>query len=36
MGSADAWDLTHFIQSLSPGYAKNMSVVADRATGAAQ
>jgi mono/diheme cytochrome c family protein len=24
MNSADAWDLVHFIQSLSPGYAKNM------------
>jgi cytochrome c oxidase cbb3-type subunit 2 len=24
MSSADAWDLVHFIQSLSPGYAKNM------------
>lgn len=35
MGSADAWDLVHFIQSLSPGYAKNLSAVIGRATGAA-
>jgi hypothetical protein len=25
LSSADAWDLVHFIQSLSPGYAKNMA-----------
>jgi mono/diheme cytochrome c family protein len=37
MSSADAWDLVHFIQSLSPGYAKNMATtVADRTTGAAR
>ena len=37
MNSADAWDLTHFIQSLSPGYAKNMATTAaDRTTRGAQ
>jgi mono/diheme cytochrome c family protein len=25
LSSADAWDLVHFIQSLSPGYAKNIA-----------
>jgi len=34
MSSADAWDLVHFIQSLSPGYARSM--VADRSRGGAQ
>jgi mono/diheme cytochrome c family protein len=32
LSSTDAWDLVHFIQSLSPGYAK---VVINAATGAA-
>jgi cytochrome c oxidase cbb3-type subunit I/II len=36
MNAADAWDLVHFIQSLSPGYAKNMVAAADRTTGSAQ
>jgi mono/diheme cytochrome c family protein len=37
MSSADAWDLAHFIQSLSPGYAKNMIVTtANGKTGTAQ
>ena len=35
MSSADAWDLVHFIQSLSPGYPKNMAgTIADGTTGA--
>jgi hypothetical protein len=25
LSSADAWDLVHFIQSLSAGYAKNFA-----------
>jgi mono/diheme cytochrome c family protein len=37
MSSADAWDLVHFIQSLSPGYAKNMvATVAGSTPGGAQ
>jgi mono/diheme cytochrome c family protein len=32
LSPADAWDLVHFIQSLSPGYAKNMSATAANAT----
>jgi mono/diheme cytochrome c family protein len=37
MSSADAWDLVHFIQSLSPGYAKNMAAtVASSTPGGAQ
>jgi cytochrome c oxidase cbb3-type subunit I/II len=37
MNSADAWDLVHFIQSLSPGYAKNYpGRVADNAPGEKQ
>jgi mono/diheme cytochrome c family protein len=37
MNSADAWDLVHFIQSLSPGYAKNMvPTVASSTPGRAQ
>jgi cytochrome c oxidase cbb3-type subunit 2 len=37
LSSADAWDLTHFIQSLSPGYPKNMAAtIANGTTGTAQ
>jgi mono/diheme cytochrome c family protein len=37
LSSADAWDLAHFIQSLSPGYAKNMvATTANGTTGAAR
>jgi mono/diheme cytochrome c family protein len=37
MNSADAWDLVHFIQSLSPGYAKNtVATVASSTPGRAQ
>jgi mono/diheme cytochrome c family protein len=37
LSPADAWDLTHFIQSLSPGYAKNMvATAANGNTGSAQ
>jgi mono/diheme cytochrome c family protein len=37
LSPADAWDLTHFIQSLSPGYAKNMvATAANGTTGSAQ
>jgi mono/diheme cytochrome c family protein len=35
LSTADAWDLVHFIQSLSPGYAKNMVAAAGQ-TGSAQ
>jgi cytochrome c oxidase cbb3-type subunit 2 len=37
LSSADAWDLAHFIQSLSPGYAKNMATTTPNGTsGSAQ
>jgi len=37
LSPADAWDLVHFIQSLSPGYAKNMAgTVAGQTTGGAR
>jgi mono/diheme cytochrome c family protein len=37
LSTADAWDLVHFIQSLSPRYAKNMaSTVAGTTAGAAR
>jgi mono/diheme cytochrome c family protein len=31
LSSTDAWDLVHFIQSLSPGYAKNLTAAATEA-----
>jgi cytochrome c oxidase cbb3-type subunit I/II len=35
LSTSDAWDLVHFIQSLSPGYAKNIAgTVANSAAGA--
>jgi hypothetical protein len=34
LSSTDAWDLVHFIQSLSPGYAKNIAgTVANNSSG---
>jgi cytochrome c oxidase cbb3-type subunit 2 len=34
MDPSDAWDLVHFIQSLSPGYAKNVTAAAANTAGA--
>ena len=35
MSPSDAWDLVHFIQSLSPGYAKNIAGMAANSTARA-